>query len=135
MQVNFHNQTMARLKQVSQVIGIREENLIQRAVLYYLDAIQKQAELIDEMNAWDNMSDELSLNLKRGKDDFSEFFGVWSEQDLCEFEMLLNGSGKRLKYETKHSGRYSLSENRGTLAGCPPVCCANYQSYDGSHLF
>jgi hypothetical protein len=86
MQVNFHNQTMARLKQVSQVIGIREENLIQRAVLYYLDAIQKQTELIDEMNAWDSLSDESQVNFKDGKDDFSEFFGIWSEQDLCEFE-------------------------------------------------
>ncbi len=64
MQVNFHNQTMARLKQVSQVIGIREENLIQRAVLYYLDAIQKQAELIDEMNAWDSLSDESLMNFE-----------------------------------------------------------------------
>lgn len=64
MQVNFHNQTMARLKKVSQVIGIREENLIQRAVLYYLDAIQKQAELIDEMNAWDSLSDEAIMNFE-----------------------------------------------------------------------
>ena len=94
MQVNFHSQTMARLKQVSQVIGIREENLIQRAVLYYLDAIQKQAELIDEMNAWDSLSDELSLNLKGGKDDFSEFFGVWSQQDLCEFEKTVEDFGQ-----------------------------------------
>ncbi len=64
MQVNFHNQTMARLKKVSQQIGIREENLIQRAVLYYLDVIQKQAELIDEMNDWDRLSDESLVNFE-----------------------------------------------------------------------
>jgi hypothetical protein len=77
---------MARLKQVSQEIGVRKENLIQKAVLCYLDAIQKQAELIDEMTVRNRLSDELQVNFKDGKDDFSEFFGIWSEQDLCEFE-------------------------------------------------
>ena len=64
MQVNFHNQTMARLKQVSQVIGIREENLIQKAVLYYLDTIRKQPELIDDIAVLNSLSDESLVNFE-----------------------------------------------------------------------
>jgi hypothetical protein len=64
MQIHLHEQTMTKLKRVSQEMGIQEENLIQRAVLYYLDVIQKHLELHDEMKAWDILSDEALVNFE-----------------------------------------------------------------------
>jgi hypothetical protein len=65
MQINLHEQTMIKLKRVSQEMGIQEENLIQRAVLYYLDAIQRHLELHDEIKAWDILSDEALVNFEK----------------------------------------------------------------------
>ncbi len=64
MQVRFHEQTMVQLVSISKKLGIQEENLIQRAVLFYLDAIQKQVELRQEMNEWDMLSDEALANFE-----------------------------------------------------------------------
>jgi hypothetical protein len=64
MQIHLHDQTMIRLKKVSQEIGVQEENLVQRAVLYYLDTIQKHLELHEEIKAWDILSDEALVNFE-----------------------------------------------------------------------
>lgn len=64
MQVNFHEQTMMQIIKISRELGVREENLIQRAVLFYFDAIQKQVDLKQEMNEWDMLSDEALTNFE-----------------------------------------------------------------------
>jgi hypothetical protein len=64
IQIHLQEPTFIKLKQVSQTTGIQEENLIQRAILYYLDAIQKHIELRDEMNVWDRLSDEALINFE-----------------------------------------------------------------------
>ncbi len=64
MQVHFREQTLTRIRQVSREIGVQEENFIQKAVLYYLDAIQEQFELKQEMNEWDKLSDEALTNFE-----------------------------------------------------------------------
>ncbi|MCP4396558.1 MAG: hypothetical protein GY801_04525 [bacterium] len=58
MHIHLQEPTFAQLKHVSQSTGIQEESLIQRAILYYLDAIQKQLALSAEMDTWDQLSDE-----------------------------------------------------------------------------
>ncbi len=58
MQVDFQEQTLARLRKISTEVGIREEYLVQKAVLFYLDAIQSQVDLKNEMNDWEMLSDE-----------------------------------------------------------------------------
>jgi hypothetical protein len=58
MQVDFQEQTLARLRKISAEAGIREEYLVQKAVLFYLDAIQSQVDLKNEMNDWEMLSDE-----------------------------------------------------------------------------
>ena len=64
MQVHFREQTLTRIRQVSQEIGVQEENFIRKAVLYYLDTIQEQFELKLEMNEWDKLSDEALTNFE-----------------------------------------------------------------------
>jgi len=53
MQVNFHEQTMMQIIKILRELGVHEENLIQKAVLFYLDELQKQVDLKQEMNEWD----------------------------------------------------------------------------------
>ena len=64
MQIHLQEHTLTTLKKVSQDIGIQEEDLIQRAILYYLDAIQRHVEFYDEMNAWEKLSDEALVNFE-----------------------------------------------------------------------
>ncbi len=64
MQIQLQDQTFKRLHQVSLEIGTREENIIQRAISYYLDVIQKQIDLAEELDVWDTLSDEALLNFE-----------------------------------------------------------------------
>ena len=64
MQIHLQEPTFMQLKKVAQTTGIAEEQLIQRAVLYYLDAIQKHVEFYEEMNAWERLSDEALANFE-----------------------------------------------------------------------
>lgn len=64
MQIHLQEPTHTQLKKVSQTTGIQEEQLIQRAILYYLDVIQRQVELYDEMKTWDALSDEALVNFE-----------------------------------------------------------------------
>ena len=64
MQVNFHEQTMMQLIKISRELGVHEKNLIQRAVLFDLDELQKQVDLKQEMNEWDMLSNEALINFE-----------------------------------------------------------------------
>ena len=64
MQIQLQDQTFKRLHQVSLEIGTREENIIQRSISYYLDVIQKQIDLAEELDVWDTLSDEALLNFE-----------------------------------------------------------------------
>ena len=64
MQIQLQDQTFKRLHRVSVEIGTREEQIIQRAISYYLDVIQKQIDLVEEFEAWDALSDEALVNFE-----------------------------------------------------------------------
>lgn len=48
----------SRVKDVSKMLGVDKKELIDRAVAFYLDSIQKTMELKRELDAWDVLSDE-----------------------------------------------------------------------------
>ena len=64
MQIQVSDQTFKRLRHASLEIGAREEFLVQRAISYYLDAIQNQIELAEEFDAWERLSDEALMNFE-----------------------------------------------------------------------
>ncbi len=55
---------MARLKKISAEADIREEYLVQKAILFYSDAIQSQVDLKNEINDWEVLSDEALSNFE-----------------------------------------------------------------------
>lgn len=65
MQVQIPKDIDRKLKEASIVFGIREDEIIDRAILLYLDNIQKQLELKKELKAWDELSDEALGNFER----------------------------------------------------------------------
>ena len=65
MQIELQKDTSRKIDDVSKVLGIKREKLIDRAILVYLDSIQKQIELKREMKEWDQLSDEALLNFEK----------------------------------------------------------------------
>ena len=51
-------QTRANIKKASKVLGVKEEDILERASRYYLDAINGEVELQREFDLWERMSDE-----------------------------------------------------------------------------
>ena len=90
MQVNFHEQTMMQIIKILRELGVHEENLIQRAVLFYLDAIQKQVDLKQEMNEWDMLSNEALMNFEESLYDktieWDNFYATSSKGVLMRYE-------------------------------------------------
>ncbi len=51
-------QTRINIKNASKVLGVREADILERASVFYLDAIEKDIELKKEFAFWDYLSDE-----------------------------------------------------------------------------
>jgi len=58
LRLQLPQETSNRLRAASKDTGFREKDLVQRALLFYLDAIQRERELRRELRAWDRLSDE-----------------------------------------------------------------------------
>jgi len=53
-----------KLKSASDTLGFDEHEIIERAILFYLDTIEKQLELKHEFREWDILSDEALVNFE-----------------------------------------------------------------------
>jgi len=58
--------TSMKVHQASKDLGIREEALVDRAIIVYLDSISKYLALKQEMKAWDSLSDEALMSFEKG---------------------------------------------------------------------
>lgn len=65
MQIEISKDTSRKVDDVSKILGIRKNKLIDRALLVYLDSIQKQLDLKKEMKVWDELSDEALMNFEK----------------------------------------------------------------------
>ena len=65
MQIEIAKDTSKKVDQVSRLLGIGESQLIDRAILLYLDKISKYLNLKKEMNEWDSLSDEALINFEK----------------------------------------------------------------------
>ena len=64
MQIQISTEIDKKLKQVSDISGFSEKDIIERAILFYLDTIQKQLQLKSEFKEWDMLSDEALENFE-----------------------------------------------------------------------
>ncbi|PKP57565.1 MAG: hypothetical protein CVT88_04910 [Candidatus Altiarchaeales archaeon HGW-Altiarchaeales-1] len=64
MQVQISEEAYSEVKNASNILGFNEQNIIERAIVVYLDMIQKQIELKQEFQQWDELSDETLNNFE-----------------------------------------------------------------------
>lgn len=65
MKVTIQKQLEQEMRRASEVMGVSEEELAERAMRFYLASIQQELALEKELNAWDHVSDEALLNMER----------------------------------------------------------------------
>ena len=54
-----------KLNEASKLLGLKKEELIDRALLLYLDNLSKYLKLKKEMKDWDKLSDEALFNFEK----------------------------------------------------------------------
>lgn len=65
MQIELEKDTSKKIDQASKLLGMEKDELIDRAILVYLDNISKYLELKQEMKEWDTLSDEALINFEK----------------------------------------------------------------------
>lgn len=65
MQIEVTRDVVEKLEQVSKRLGVKKEDLVDKALLLYLDGISKYAKLKKEMKDWDFLSDEALTNFEK----------------------------------------------------------------------
>ena len=66
MQIQIPKDMGEKLSKVSEILGFKKEEIVDRALLLYIDTIQKQLDLKQEFKDWDRLSDEALNNFERG---------------------------------------------------------------------
>jgi nucleoside-triphosphatase THEP1 len=64
MKVTMQKQLEQEIRHASEVMGVSEEELTERAMRFYLASIHQELELEKELHAWDQVSDEALLNME-----------------------------------------------------------------------
>ncbi|HLD97679.1 MAG TPA: hypothetical protein VI934_05040 [Candidatus Nanoarchaeia archaeon] len=65
MQVEIEIDTAKKLNDVANALGMDSKELVNRALLLYIDNISRYADLKKEMKAWDFLSDEALKNFEK----------------------------------------------------------------------
>ena len=65
MQIELPEEVSEKLEETSKRLGIKKEDLVDRAVSLYINNISKYAKLKKEMKDWDFLSDEALTNFEK----------------------------------------------------------------------
>ena len=65
MQIEITKDVLEKLEQAAKNLGVKKRDLVDRALLLYLDSISKYAELKKEMKDWEFLSDEALTNFEK----------------------------------------------------------------------
>ncbi len=65
MQVNIHKDISTKVEYVSSIMGIDKKELVDRAILTYIDSVSKLLDLKKEFKSWEKLSDEALLNFEK----------------------------------------------------------------------
>lgn len=65
MRIQIREQLQGDLKKASQVMGVREREIVDRALLFYLKSIRDHGNPEKEFQAWDVLSDEALTRMER----------------------------------------------------------------------
>ncbi|MBI2576538.1 hypothetical protein HYV84_04955 [Candidatus Woesearchaeota archaeon] len=65
MQIEIQKDTSEKISHASAVLGVGKKELVDRALLLYLDSIEKMVALKKEMGDWEALSDEALADFER----------------------------------------------------------------------
>lgn len=65
MQIEIPNDISKEVGKVSKLLGIKEDQLVDRAILLYLDKVSKYLNFKKETDKWDYLSDEALINFEK----------------------------------------------------------------------
>lgn len=65
MEIEIPKGTSKKIDETAKLLGIKKQELIDRAILLYLDNLSKYLELKKEMREWDILSDEALTNFEK----------------------------------------------------------------------
>ena len=64
MSIKLANRINQRIKTASRVLGVEEAEMMDRAMLFYLDNVENSLAMRNEFNAWESLSDEAWAKIK-----------------------------------------------------------------------
>ena len=65
MEVEVQKDTSIKVEEISEMLGLGKQEIVNRALTLYIDTISKYLHLKKEMNEWDTLSDEALLNFEK----------------------------------------------------------------------
>ncbi len=65
MQIEIEKDTSKKVDEASKALRIKKNEFVERAILLYVDNMQKYIGLKEEMKAWDSLSDEALENFEK----------------------------------------------------------------------
>ncbi len=65
MQVQISRELDKKIKQASKALGFEDKKIVERALLFYLDAVKEQLALKREFKEWDKLSDEALVEFEK----------------------------------------------------------------------
>jgi hypothetical protein len=65
MKITMQKKLEQEIRRASEVMGVDEQELAERAMRFYLASIHQELALEQELQAWDKVSDEALLNMER----------------------------------------------------------------------
>lgn len=65
MEIEIQKDTSEKVGKASELLGIGKEEIIDRALLLYLDNLSKYLDLKEEIKEWDSLSDEALENFEK----------------------------------------------------------------------
>lgn len=65
MQIEIPKDTSKKIEEASKKLGVKKQQLVDKAILLYLDNIGKYLDLKQEMKEWDYLSDEALINFEK----------------------------------------------------------------------
>lgn len=64
MPIKIEEKLNKRVHDVSKILGVDQKQVVERALLLYLESVKKSLDLNRELEAWDELSDEALHNMK-----------------------------------------------------------------------
>ena len=65
MQIEIPKDVSKKIEEASKLFGVKKQQLIDKAILLYLDNISRYINLKKEMKEWDYLSDEALINFEK----------------------------------------------------------------------